>query len=190
MSNLEVSVDLEFTPNPNSLKYVVDPKFFEKGVLNFKDKASINGRSLLAEELFELQDISSIMIGSNFVTVSILTHDRLTELNDEVIETIKKFVQSDKKAVEASALESSGKSNQANRTEVEKKIIDILDKEIRPSVAMDGGDISFDRYEDGILYLLMQGACAGCPSSSATLKMGIESRLKQEIPDLIEVISV
>ena len=75
-------------------------------------------------------------------------------------------------------------------TEIEKKIRDILDADIRPAVAMDGGDITFEKFEDGVVYLQLQGSCSGCPSSTATLKQGIEKRLKDAIPEVQEVVSV
>jgi Fe-S cluster biogenesis protein NfuA len=75
-------------------------------------------------------------------------------------------------------------------SEIENKIREILDNEIRPAVAMDGGDITFERFEDGVVYLYLQGSCSGCPSSSATLKMGIEKRLQETIPEIREVVSV
>jgi Fe-S cluster biogenesis protein NfuA len=184
----DITVDLEFTPNPNSLKYLTNPAILEAGAINFKDKDSVEGNSPLAEKLFELEGIVAVMIGVNFVTVTLENHDRLTELNDEVIAEIKSFIKSGVPAVSAEALKSD--FNKENLSDIEKKIVDILDKEIRPSVAMDGGDITFERYESGILFLAMKGACAGCPSSSATLKLGIENRLRQEIPELVEVVSV
>ncbi|MEZ4815334.1 MAG: NifU family protein [Bdellovibrionota bacterium] len=184
----DVTVDLEFTPNPNSLKYLTNPALMDAGAANFKDAAAVNGNSPLADLLFKLEGIVSVMIGNNFVTVTLVNHDRLTELNDEVISTIKDFIKSGEQAVKPEALKSD--VNRENLSDIEKKIIDILDKEIRPSVAMDGGDITFEKYEDGILFLAMKGACSGCPSSTATLKMGIENRLRQEIPELVEVISI
>jgi Fe-S cluster biogenesis protein NfuA len=77
-----------------------------------------------------------------------------------------------------------------NASEIEKKIQQVLDDDIRPAVAMDGGDVTLDRFEDGVVYLSMQGACAGCPSSTMTLKMGIETKLKAIIPEIIEVVQV
>ncbi len=81
-------------------------------------------------------------------------------------------------------------AHKGGSTEIENKIKQILDAEIRPAVAMDGGDITFDRYEDGVVYLYLQGSCAGCPSSTMTLKMGIETRLKSAIPEIQEVVSI
>ena len=186
-----VTVDLEFTPNPNSLKYITNAVLIEKGAIQFKDKESVKGRSPLADVLFSLEGVQGVMVGNNFVTISIASFDRLTELNDEVMAEIKKFIESGAKAVTVEiTLDSGHSANKGDLSDVEKQIIEILDKDIRPSVAMDGGDITFEKYEDGILFLQMKGSCAGCPSSRMTLKMGIENRLRQVIPDLIEVVSI
>ena len=185
-----VTVDLEFTPNPNSLKYITNPALLEKGAINFKDKASVQGRSPLADILFNLEGVQAVMVGQNFVTVNIASFDRLTELNDEIMAALKAFLESGQKAVTVEIQIESQSHSYGSLTEIEKKIVEILDKEIRPSVAMDGGDITFEKYEDGILFLQMKGACAGCPSSTMTLKMGIENRIRQIIPDLIDVVAV
>lgn len=187
-----VTVDLEFTPNPNSLKYITNPPLLEKGAANFKDLAAAKGKSPLAEKLFALEGVNGVMVGQNFVTVTIATFDRLTELNDEIMAEVKRFLESGERAITAAleTLDSGHSTKREDLSEVEKQIVEILDKEIRPSVAMDGGDITFEKYEDGILFLQMKGSCAGCPSSTMTLKMGIENRLRQVIPDLIEVVSI
>lgn len=185
----EYSVELEFTPNPNTLKYVTNVAFLLAGAQNFPDAASAKGKSPLASKLFELSGIGGVMVGKNFVTVTLTDQDRLTELNDEIINTIKTFLASGEKAIFLEALKESD-SQPTAKTEVEQKIIDILEKDIRPAVAMDGGDITFDRFEDGIVFLQLKGSCSGCPSSTATLKMGIENRLKESIPEVLEVVSI
>lgn len=185
----EYSVELEFTPNPNTLKYTTNVAFLLAGAQNYKDLESAQGKSPLAEKLFGLDGIGAIMVGKNFVTVTLTDQDRLTELNDEIIETIKVFLASGEKAVRLDAIQSEP-SQVAPKNEIEKKIVEILDNDIRPAVAMDGGDITFERFEDGIVFLQLKGACAGCPSSTATLKMGIENRLKEAIPEVTEVVSI
>lgn len=185
----DYSVELEFTPNPNTLKYLTNVAFLLAGAQNFTTAASAEGKSPLASKLFALEGIGGIMVGKNFVTVTLEDQDRLTELNDAIISTIKTFLASGEKAIFMSALESESSQPMA-KNEIEQKIIDILDQDVRPAVAMDGGDITFDRFEDGIVFLQLKGACSGCPSSTATLKMGIENRLKESIPEVLEVVSV
>jgi Fe-S cluster biogenesis protein NfuA len=184
----DISVELEFTPNPNTLKYVTNSAFLLAGAENFPEPKSAEGRSLLAQALFALNGISGIMIGRNFVTVTLADPDSLTELNEQIIETIRKFIASGEKAVIPSERAPSAAS--ANSSDAERKIIEILDTDIRPAVAMDGGDITFERFENGVVYLHMKGSCSGCPSSTATLKMGIENRLRDAIPEIVEVVAI
>ncbi len=188
-----ISVDLEFTPNPNTLKYVTNVALLLAGSQNYKTVNAAAGKSPLAEKLFELQGINAVMVGKNFVTVTLADQDALTELNDRIIDTMKAFLGSGQKAVNPEALmaDTAEKSTvHEGLTEIEQKIVKILEEEIRPAVAMDGGDISFEKFQDGIVFLHMQGSCAGCPSSTATLKMGIENRLKDAIPEVQEVVAV
>jgi len=187
MSGLDFTVDLEFTPNPNSLKYVTHPDLLEKGAVSFSKAEDAKGKSDLAESVFAIGSIVAVMIGKNFVTITLENHDKLTEVNDRVIDVVKDFLKSGKQAVSPEALMN---TNSVASSDIEKQIVAILDAEIRPAVAMDGGDITFEKFQDGIVFLHMQGACAGCPSSTATLKMGIENRLREKIPEVLEVVAV
>lgn len=185
METTSVDVQLEFTPNPDSLKYVVNRTLLLSGGRNFANAAAAEGKSLLAERLFTLPEVSSVMVGTNFVTVSMKDVKDLNEFNDRVRGVIKTFLENGHQAVSPEA-----ETTPTSLTEIEQKIIRILDEDVRPAVAMDGGDITFEKYEDGFVYLRMQGACSGCPSSLMTLKMGVETRLKQAIPEIQEVIPV
>jgi Fe-S cluster biogenesis protein NfuA len=189
MNASEIMVDLEFTPNPNTLKYVTSVALLLAGAQNYPTRAQAEGKSELAVALFDLQGIAGVMVGKNFVTVTLNDQDSLTELNEKIISTIKTFLASGRKAVNPEALVSEH-GGSVGGSDVESKIIDILDREIRPAVAMDGGDITFEKFQDGIVFLHMKGSCAGCPSSTATLKMGIENRLKEFIPEVTEVVAV
>jgi Fe-S cluster biogenesis protein NfuA len=187
----DYSVELEFTPNPNTLKYTTNVAFLLAGAQNYKDIEAARGKSPLAEKLFGLEGVGAIMVGKNFVTVTLVDQDRLTELNEDIISTIKAFLATGEKAVKLDAMSSAESSQQVEpKTDIERKIVEILDNDIRPAVAMDGGDITFEKFEDGIVFLHLKGACAGCPSSTATLKMGIENRLKDSIPEVTEVVSI
>lgn len=191
MSNpSDYSVELEFTPNPNTLKYVTEVAFLLAGAKNFPTRDSAEGKSPLALKLFDLDGVEAIMVGKNFVTVTLADQDQLTELNDQIIDTIKNFLATGEKAIFVDALKEAEENAPKAKNETEQQIIDILNNDIRPAVAMDGGDITFDRFEDGIVFLELKGACAGCPSSTATLKMGIENRLKESIPQVTEVVSI
>ncbi len=188
MSTNEVYVSLEFTPNPNTLKYSVNRTLLSQGgAVNFVKKDDAEKRSPLAARLFAIPGISGVMIGKDFVTVTKTEDGDWDLVHKSCSESIEQHLVQGLSIVDESTL---GEAHGAGSTEVEKKIKSILDAEIRPAVAMDGGDITFDRFEAGIVYLYMQGSCAGCPSSTATLKHGIEARLKEAIPEVIEVVAV
>lgn len=184
----EIYVTLEFTPNPNTLKYSVNRKLLESGALNVMNKEDAVAKSPLAAKLMEIPGIGAVMIGKDFVTVTKRDDGDWDVVHKNTSQTIEEHLTANLPVVLEGAMASAGHSG--GSTEIEGKIRDILDKEIRPAVAMDGGDITFDRFEAGVVYLHMQGSCAGCPSSTATLKMGIETRLKEALPDVLEVVAV
>ena len=125
------------------------------------------------------------MIGRDFVTVT------KSESGDweAVHKTASEVIESHLNANETVLFEEKDAAQTEGANEVEQKIIDLLEKEIRPAVAMDGGDITFDRFDEGIVYLFLQGSCAGCPSATMTLQQGIEVRLKELIPEVKQVVS-
>ena len=186
MEDSAVYVSLEFTPNPNTLKYSVNRKLLDKGAANFTKKEDAALRSPLAHKLLQIEGISGVMIGKDFVTIT------KTEEGDwdHVHKTASDLIDRHLTAGELVINEDLAPVGNINATEIEKKIQQFLDDEIRPAVAMDGGDVSLDRFEDGIVYLHMQGSCAGCPSSTMTLKMGIETKLKVAVPEVIEVVQI
>ncbi len=168
---MSVNIQLEWTPNPNTIKYVVDQQLVPSGAVTFKDQQSAAGKSPLAHGLLGIEGVAGVMLGSNFVTIT--KGDEGEWAGQPVV-----------------VGEVSSARNLANETAIERQIQDILDAEIRPAVMNDGGDISLDRFEDGIVYLHLRGSCSGCPSSLMTLKMGIEERLREAIPEVSEVVSV
>lgn len=185
MSNIDIS--LEFTPNPNTLKYVINRTLLEKGAANFPNKEKAE-HSPLAKKLFGVLGVAAVMIGRNFITVTKGPEGDWEGLNRGVNETLKEHLSANLPVVDESFI-TGGPTGQGTGA-IEDKIREILDNEIRPAVAMDGGDITFEKFENGVVYLYMQGSCSGCPSSTATLKMGIENRLKEQIPEVQEVVSV
>jgi Fe-S cluster biogenesis protein NfuA len=182
----DISVNLEFTPNPDTLKYVTSVTLLPSGAANFTSLESAKNKSPLAEKLFGFTTVKAVMLGTNFVTVTLMTQEGLAELNQQIVDTIRNFLMTGEPVLIASKENAPA----TTRSEIEKKIIEILDRDVRPAVAMDGGDISFEKYEDGFVYLKMQGSCSGCPSSMMTLKMGVETRLREAIPEIQEVIPV
>jgi Fe-S cluster biogenesis protein NfuA len=182
-----LDISLEFTPNPNTLKYVVNQTLLEKGAVNFTSKEQTE-KAPLARKLFDVIGVVGVMIGKNFITITKGEEGDWESLNNGVMETLKNHLGQGLLAFDPDFTISTKTGE--GEGEIENKIREILDREIRPAVAMDGGDITFAKYENGIVYLYMQGSCSGCPSSTATLKMGIETRLKEAIPEIIEVVSM
>ena len=188
MQDSPVYVSLEFTPNPNTLKYSVNRMLLEQGTLNFPTAADAQSKSPLAEKLFEVKGISGVMFGRDFVTITKSDEGNWDAVNQSVSKLIDDHLSRELPVAHPEALsEINEPKGTVGNSETETKIRQILDEEIRPAVAQDGGDITFDRFEDGIVYLYLQGSCAGCPSATATLKMGIEDRLKQILPEVKEV---
>ena len=188
---MPVNIQLEWTPNPNTLKYVVDVRLIPSGAVNLTSKEAAAERSPLASKLFEVPGVVGVMVGTTFVTVTKGEQGEWDELNDGVMSAIETHLDAGLPVLsgEAAAAVQAPVASGPDGT-IEQKIRQILDDEIRPAVANDGGDITLERYESGIAYLHMQGACSGCPSSTMTLKMGIESRLREVIPEVQEVVAV
>lgn len=180
----QLDIMAELTPNPNTLKFRVLKQLISKGSCNFTGKEAAKD-SLLASRLFEIENVTGVMIGVDFVTVSKEAAADWQEMARDIIESIRYFLNSGEPAVFKEAEES---LNQGS--EIERQIREILDAEVRPAVARDGGDIIFYGYEDGIVKLKLQGSCSSCPSSLMTLKFGIENRLKQSFPEIKEVVQV
>jgi len=186
-SILPVSIIPESTPNPSSTRYAVNRKLLDGQGRDFPSKESA-ALSPLARELFLLPGVTGIYIGTDFVTVTTATSNAWA-LPPLVIQCIQSHINSGQNAVLSPA---DGPSEVAAETKPgwspeATAIIRILENEIRPAVAMDGGDIVFNSYENGVLRLHLRGSCHSCPSSLVTLKNGIETRLRQDFPELKSV---
>lgn len=183
----KVKIHTEGTPNPNALKFVLDKTLIENGSLNFPNKEKAKD-SPLASRLFNLDSVKEVFIGKDFITVSKNSETNWDNIYEKLLEEINNHFLSGE-PLTLRTITQELKSNE-EISDVEQKIHDILDNQIRPAVAGDGGDVIFDSYKDGVLRLHLQGSCSHCPSSIATLKAGIEAMLKRQIPELKEVISV
>ena len=184
---MSVNIQLEWTPNPSTLKYVVDRRLVSSGAVNITSKQAAEEKSPLALKLMNITGVTAVMVGSNFITVTKGDEGEWDELNDAVMATLDTHLTSGEPVVTGDwrpAAPAAGGDGVAQR------IRDILDAEIRPAVAQDGGDVTLDRFDGGVAYLHMQGSCSGCPSSTMTLKMGIESRLRELVPEVQEVVAV
>jgi Fe-S cluster biogenesis protein NfuA len=180
-ANAAINITPETTPNPNSTRYAINRILLEGQGRDFPNKEA-GAASPLARELFLLPGVTGVYIGSDFVTVTTATSNAWA-LPPLVIQCIQYHITSGQPAIPAGdAPVASAKKEEW--TPEAAGIIRILENEIRPAVAMDGGDIVFNSYENGVLRLHLRGACHSCPSSLVTLKNGIEARLRQDFPDL------
>ena len=189
MSSTGVYITLEFTSNPNTLKYSANRQIVDRAGHNFTDMAKAKENSPLATRLLEVDGISGVMIGRDFVTVT-KTEAGDWDLVHRSASTIIESHLNEGLPVLNENLTGDAPAVFENETPTEKKIREIFDQEFRPAVAMDGGDITFERFEAGVVYVYLQGSCSGCPSSTATLKNGIETRLKEVLPEVKEVVAV
>lgn len=180
----QLIIQAQETPNPEARMFQVSQTIANQTVEFQKDSDTTT--SPLAKQILNFPWATSVTIGSQFVTVtknSMATWDLLTSPLQKLIEEY--FAQG-----QPAVLESANNQIDENDSEIVKQIKSVLNQEIRPAVAQDGGDIVFQRYENDVLFVHMKGACNGCPSSTATLKQGIERRLKQSIPSLMGVVAV
>lgn len=185
-SGAEIKVGVELTPNPNSLKFIVSKTLLPLGTVYFSDREKAEG-SPLAEALFKIDSVQEILIGTDFITLTKKEEAEWEPIVPDIFHAMKNQLQQGGILVREDLLP---KPSEKSASEIEQRIIDVLDQEIRPAVARDGGDILFGGYEDGVVKLFLQGACSSCPSSIMTLKMGVENRLKQLIPEIREVVQV
>lgn len=176
----------ERTPNPNSMKWVMGKRIVEGSASANFDAPPGRDVSPLAQELFAVDGVVGVFLAANFATVSKREETEWVDIAQPIVDALKHHLGSGKPALgpgyQVSAAETGGALVQ--------RIRQLLDVEIRPAVARDGGDILFVGFRDGVVELQMRGACSGCPSATATLKLAVESRLREEIPQVREVVAV
>ncbi|WP_432449110.1 NifU family protein [Aliiroseovarius marinus] len=180
-------IQTESTPNPATLKFLPGQDVLGTGTADFPT-ADAAGASPLATRIFAVKGVSGVFFGADFVTV---TKDDAVEwdhVKPAILGAIMEHFQSGQPVMAGDAAAPSGHAEHTGEDgEIVEQIKELLDTRVRPAVAQDGGDITFHGFDRGIVYLHMQGACAGCPSSTLTLKMGIENLLKHYIPEVVEV---
>ena len=180
-----VHLYMEANPNPNSLKFVANFMLVEEGVsYDFPDAASA-GSSQLAKELFNFAAVQRVFIASNFVTITKSEDAEWAEVQTIFRDHICQYLESGQQAVQV--LIDKDPLFDENDSEIVKKIKGILDEYIRPAVEQDGGAIVFHSFVDGVVKVLLQGSCSGCPSSTVTLKAGIQNLLTRMLPEVKEV---
>lgn len=181
-------IQTENTPNPNALKFIpgIDVMGFGK-TYHFPSKGTAR-KSMLAKNLFEQSGVMEVFFGEDFISVTKAEDVDWSTLKLHILSTIMDyFIRHKTIEIEEKETPSSSVNSIDETPAIEREIRDLLDSRIRPAVAQDGGDITFERFEDGVVYLKLQGACSGCPSSTATLKSGIENMLRYYIPEVTEV---
>lgn len=179
-------IQTEETPNPASLKFIPDGQIvLESGVAEFKNQKQASTQSPLALQLFQVKGVESIFFGRDFVTVTKSEESEWQDLKTEILASIMDFFVSGKQVM----FEKNTKEDvcDENDSEVVKQIKELIEIKVRPAVAMDGGDIIYRDFQDGVVLLELRGSCSGCPSSTITLKSGIENMLKHYIPEVESV---
>jgi Fe-S cluster biogenesis protein NfuA len=178
-------IQTESTPNPATLKFLPGQSVMAAGTADFPS-ADAAGPSPLARRLFGVDGVTGVFLGSDFVTVTKGEGREWDHLKAPILGAIMEHFQSGAPAIEGE--QASGHAeHHGEDAEIVGQIKELLDSRVRPAVAQDGGDITFHGFDRGVVYLHMQGACAGCPSSTLTLKMGIENLLRHYIPEVVEV---
>ncbi|MGA0241740.1 MAG: NifU family protein [Candidatus Marinamargulisbacteria bacterium] len=188
MAKKHIQLSASPTPNPNAVKFLPNMHFFESGTVEFQPQSEGLNESPLAKKLFAIEGIDIVMVGFNFISVTKNQTAEWETLLEPIRDTILTHLENDELVINLEYVDAIRQKKNENASDIEIKIKTILDDEIRPAIAMDGGDVELVGYDDGIVTLKLQGACSTCPSSTMTLKMGIENRLKSEIPEVVEVV--
>jgi Fe-S cluster biogenesis protein NfuA len=179
-------IQTEQTPNPATLKFLPGRDVVSKGVVDFTDPEQAQ-KSPLARRVFAVEGVTAVFFGADFVTVTKAAGEDWYALKPAVLGAIMEHFMSGDPVIEADAGLSEEAAPDGDEDELVKQIRELIDTRVRPAVAQDGGDIIFRGFERGIVYLHMRGACSGCPSSTITLKNGIENLLRYYVPEVVEV---
>ncbi|QEC41380.1 NifU family protein [Pseudobacter ginsenosidimutans] len=191
--NPVISIYTEMTPNPETMKFVANKLLYPGKSIDFPDVESAKP-SPLAVELFGFPFIRAVFIASNFVTLTKTPDTEWSDVIPTIRQFLKEYLEDNSKPVinedEVAAIKpESSNLVAADDDDVVKRIKELLENYVKPAVEMDGGAIQFKSYEDGVVNLMLQGSCSGCPSSMITLKAGIEGMMKRMIPEVKEVVA-
>ena len=179
-------IQTESTPNPATLKFLPGQAVMHAGTADFPSEDSA-GASPLALRIFGAGGVTGVFLGPDFVTVTKAEDADWTHIKPGILGAIMEHFQSGQPVIEGDAGAVAHAAHSGPDADIVSQIKELLDTRVRPAVAQDGGDITFHGFDRGVVYLYMQGACAGCPSSTMTLKMGIENLLRHYIPEVVEV---
>ena len=177
-------VQTEITPNPNSLKFLPGKNVSNSGPYEITNKDQINNE--LVKNILSVNGVEGVFLGKDFISVNKSDQIKWDEIKHIVTSFINDFYSDGKEFV----IDENVKEEDSDLDEIEQKIVKILDQKIRPAVARDGGDIKFKEFKDGIVKVQLQGSCSGCPSSTMTLKQGVQNLLCHYLPEVKEVIAI
>ena len=177
-------VQTEVTPNPNSLKFLPGKNVSNSGPYEITNKDQINNE--LVKNILSVNGVEGVFLGKDFISVNKSDQIKWDEIKHIVTSFINDFYSDGKEFV----IDENIKEEQSDLDEIEQKIVKILDQKIRPAVARDGGDIKFKEFKDGVVKVQLQGSCSGCPSSTMTLKQGVQNLLCHYLPEVKEVIAI
>ncbi len=180
-------IQTEITPNPATLKFLPGCEIMSKGTANFTN-AEMAKNSPLALHLFAIEGVDAVYLGGDFITITKSETKEWETMKPLILGAIMEHFSTGEPVIQdANSAHDDPEDDDLVDGSIEAQIKELLDTRVRPAVAQDGGDIIFHSFEEGVVYLTMQGACAGCPSSTATLKDGIEKMLIHYIPEVTEV---
>mgnify|MGYP005991971001 FL=1 len=177
-------VQTEVTPNPNSLKFLPGKKVSNSGSYEITNKNDT--QNALVRNILSINGVEGIFLGEDFISVNKKDEIKWDDLKHIVISLINDFYSEGKEFV----IDENLNEQNSNLDEIEQKIVKILDQKIRPAVARDGGDIKFKEFKDGVVKVQLQGSCSGCPSSTMTLKQGVQNLLCHYLPEVKEVVAI
>ncbi len=180
-------IQTESTPNPATLKFLPGQTVLEMGTADFPTKDA-GDKSPLAKRIFAALGVTGVFFGNDFITVTKADDVEWDHIKPAILGAIMEHFQSGLPVMDGDTPAASGHAEHSGEdSDIVDQVKELLDTRVRPAVAQDGGDITFHGFDRGVVYLQMQGACAGCPSSTMTLKMGIENLLRHYIPEVTEV---
>ncbi len=179
-------IQTESTPNPATLKFLPGQTVLDLGTADFPSVEAAD-KSPLAKRIFATGGVTGVFFGTDFVTVTKTEAVEWQHIKPAILGAIMEHYQSGAAVMDGDATAGGHAEHTGEHGDIVRQIKELLDTRVRPAVAQDGGDITFHGFDRGVVYLHMQGACAGCPSSTLTLKMGIENLLRHYIPEVLEV---
>ena len=180
-------IQTEQTPNPATLKFLPGRSVLDSGTADFTSLDEAAGCSPLAERLFSIDGVAAVFLGSDFITITKSADKEWYVMKPGVLGAIMEHMSTGQPVISNAVADGDTHGPSEEDSEVVGQIKELIETRVRPAVAQDGGDIVFQGFDEGVVFLQLRGACAGCPSSTMTLKMGIENMLKHYIPEVTEV---